>query len=229
MADKNIHKDHRSRLRKKYFNNGIDALEDHEVMELLLFYIIPRKNVNELGHNICRRYEKLYRIFEAEENELTAIDGVGQSTAEFLRFESELMRVYEQRRNSSAEHRFIREEGMNMIYSLFEDAPSEPRLYMILLGRCDRIISSVLLARGEFSFADIDMKYMLSAAMRLDALRVIFVHNHTDGNVLPSDTDIAFTKLVQRAFEYIDVEMNDHIVVTGRTAVSIKNDMRALN
>lgn len=228
MADENVHKHHRARLRKKYFNNGMDVLEDHEVIELLLFYVMRIRNVNETGHNICNRFEKLYRVFEAEESELMSIDGVGRSMAELLRFEGELMQVYEQRRNGG-EHRFMREEGMNMIYSLFEDAPSEPRLYMILLGRCDRIISTVLLAKGEFSFADIDMKYVLSAAMRLDALRVIFVHNHIDGNVLPSDTDIAFTKLAQRAFEYIDVEMNDHIVVTGRTAVSIKNDMRALN
>ena len=122
-------------------------------------------------------------------------------------------------------HEVCKAAVRNSVRQKASDNPSESRLYMVMLGAHDSIISVDLLAKGDYSYEDISIRSLISRAISIDALRVILVHNHTSGSLLPSDADIRFTREVEYAFSCIEVEVNDHILVAGSTAVSILHDM----
>lgn len=79
-----VHAGHRSRLRKRFLNAGLDSFQDHEVLELLLCYAIPRRDVNETAHLLLDRFGTLMAVLDAPEAELQAVPGVGPATAHFL-------------------------------------------------------------------------------------------------------------------------------------------------
>lgn len=84
MADKNLHKDHRKRLRKRYAEEGIDFFEDHNVLELLLFYALPRVDTNPIAHRLISRFGSLSGVFSASEDELCEVEGMGKASAGLL-------------------------------------------------------------------------------------------------------------------------------------------------
>lgn len=225
----NLHTGHRKRLRTKYIEGGIDSLEPHEILELLLFNVVPRGNLNETGHLLLNNFDKkLYRVFESDREELIKVDGIGEKTADFIKLISDVTAEYDKRRNQPNERSFEKNGGMKFLKSFFADNPYQPRLYALMLGRENSIISIDLLAKDNYSYDDIDMRDFVCRVMNLDVLRVIFVHNHVDGNAIPSNSDIRFTRFAEKVLGYIDIELNDHIVVAGKTAVSIKNDMSGI-
>lgn len=222
----NLHTGHRKRLRAKYIDGGIDSLEPHEILELLLFNVVPRGNLNETGHLLMNGFDqKLYKVFESNHTDLMKIDGVGAKTAEFIRLVGDVMNEYDIRRNLPGGRVFEKNSGMKFIKELFAENPQHKSLYALMLGRDDRIVSIDEMASGDYSYDDIDMRDFIHRLMNLDILRVILAHNHTDGNAIPSNADIRFTRTIEKLLGYIDIELNDHIVVADKTAVSIKNDM----
>ncbi|MDD4797824.1 MAG: hypothetical protein PHO66_08660, partial [Eubacteriales bacterium] len=90
------HDDHRSRLRQRYENEGLDSFQPHEVLELLLFYAIPRRNTNELAHALMAHFGSLSRIFNAPMEDLMAVPGIGQNAAVFLSMLTKVWRLYRQ-------------------------------------------------------------------------------------------------------------------------------------
>ena len=94
------HEKHRSRMRKKYRENGLDSFADHEVLELLLFYALPRVNVNDIAHELMSRFGTLDRVFEADEAELREVPGIGENTALLISMMPDMARRYALARNS---------------------------------------------------------------------------------------------------------------------------------
>ncbi len=228
MQRKNPNRGHRDRLRKKYFENGIESFEEHEILELMLFSVIPMGNTNHTGHNLIDSCGGIEGVFDTDKETLKNIDGVGEAAAELIRFQRDMFDVYETGRKQDDIPKFTQQNGMKLIKDLFCERPDVSRFYMILLGSENKIISVETICEGKIDYENISVRKIVSRAVRLDAIRVVFAHNHPNGNIMPSDSDILFTKKIDRVLSYADIEMNDHIVVAGNTAVSIRNDMRAL-
>ena len=94
------HAGHRERLRKKFLLGDIDSLEDHEILELALFYAIPRKNTNEISHNLLDKFGSIPAIFDAPINALKGVNGIGESSAVFIKLMCSLTRLYHERKYS---------------------------------------------------------------------------------------------------------------------------------
>lgn len=86
-----LHAGHRSRVRQRFLTSGLESFQDHEVLELLLFYAVPRRDVNEMAHMLINRFGSLAGVLDAPEEELRAIPGVGARVAGFLNLIPELM------------------------------------------------------------------------------------------------------------------------------------------
>ena len=112
MAEENAHKDHRQRLRKKYISKGTDFFEKHELLELLLFYAVSRKNTNTIGHKLIDSFGGIAAVFDADEDELKKVDGIGDSTAEFIRFIGDVVSEYDARSLQSSGPKFSQAEGI---------------------------------------------------------------------------------------------------------------------
>ncbi len=225
MAEENVHKDHRQRLRNKYISQGTDFFEKHELLELLLFYAVSRRDTNFIGHGLIERFSNIAGVLEAEKAELKKVSGVGDHTAEFIKLIGDIVSEYRVRNLQNVHMKFGKAEGMRFARQLFADNPSESRMYMMVLGANDSLLSVELLARGDYSYEDISIRDVVSRVINIDATRVVLAHNHPGGSLLPSDGDIKFSREMERALSYIDIELNDHILVAGSTAVSIRYDI----
>ena len=92
---KNVHEGHRDRLRQRFLQEGLENFQDHNVLELLLFYSIPRKDTNEEAHNLINRFGSLSGVFDASFEELCEVKGIGENSAALIKIMPELFKKYE--------------------------------------------------------------------------------------------------------------------------------------
>ena len=94
MADNNPHKDHRSRLRCRFLSEGLSSIPDHNILELLLFFAIPRKDTNEIAHSLIDKFGSLSGVFDADYNLLINTEGIGENAATLIKLIPSLARAY---------------------------------------------------------------------------------------------------------------------------------------
>ena len=115
-----MHSGHRERLKKKFIKYGADSLETHELLELLLFYGIPRKDTNELAHVLINTFGSLPQVFDAPINRLLKINGIGESTAVLIRLVSKLSRVYAEK-NYETNNKRLKKEQIEFLKKTYPD------------------------------------------------------------------------------------------------------------
>lgn len=92
--EKNIHAGHRQRMRERFYAHGLSTFQRHEVMEILLFYAIPRRNTNPIGHELIKRFGTLDKVMEASEEELLSVPQIGPKSAQLIRLVPALLDRY---------------------------------------------------------------------------------------------------------------------------------------
>lgn len=217
-----VHSGHRERIREQYKMQGADSFLDHQFLELLLTYAIPRKDTNELAHLLLDRFGSLEGVVTAEVAQLLLVEGVGESTAVFLRMQGDLFRRLRL-------HRLADARGTIRLASPVEAAryavsqlslnTYETVLAVCLNAKkavqsCERIIS------GSLSEAQIYPRNIAEVALLRRAHGVLLVHNHPSGDPTPSKADAETTESVKAALESIGVQLYDHIIVGGEHAYS---------
>ena len=90
-----IHSGHRQRMRQRFLKNGLEGLNDHEILELLLYYCIPRQDTNPYAHRLIERFGSLTGVLRAQEKELMEVEGIGENTAFYLNLLMETIRHYQ--------------------------------------------------------------------------------------------------------------------------------------
>ena len=216
----NLHAGHRNRLRERFLKTGMDAFEDHEALELLLFYGIARRNVNPLAHELIRQFGSLHALFEAPVDELSAVEGVGKNTAILIKLITALGRRYEISRTSHIEVIDSTEKaGKYLIPRL--SAQRDEVVYMVCLDSRYKILDCRQMFRGSVNSAGVNMRKLVENALSFNAVSVILAHNHISGVKQPSREDIECTKRVGEALRHIDINFVDHIIVAGHEYVSM--------
>lgn len=209
-----MHEGHRDRLRERYIKNGIGGLEEHEILELLLTYAIPRRNTNDIAHALIRRFGSLGRVMRAEIPELTSVEGVGRHTAVFLRLHGQLLRKVQEegdgvKREQLRLHtpaaaaafalRLLREERYECVYT-------------ISLDKNLRLLYAERLLAGTLTEAPLYPRRVVESALQHRAHALLLVHNHPSGDATPSGNDMEATEAVKRALESIDIRLHDHLI-----------------
>ena len=122
------HSGHRKRMRDRFLRDGIDSLQDHEVLELLLFYAIPRQDTNELAHRLLAKFRTLSGVFDAPIEELKRVEGIGGTTAVFLKTYPEVFRRYmgDKKKECKTAVQLQGDRRVCPILSLWTDAGSDP-------------------------------------------------------------------------------------------------------
>ncbi len=222
--DGKLHSGHRSRVKQEFRQRGLDALPEHRVLELLLFYAIPQGDTNALAHLLIDRFGSLSGVLDASVEDLCAVPGVGEHTAILLRMIPSLCGRYVASRSSldgivdSA--RRVRE----VLEPYFFGARSE-MVYLLCLDGKRKVLGVRKITEGTVNAAEVTTRRITEEAMSLRASAVILAHNHVSGLALPSREDQSTTQYLKQVLAPIGVELLDHVVFCDDDMVSMRESM----
>ena len=214
-----LHDGHRQRLIQRFLEEDLDNFEPHNVLEMLLFYAIPRKDTNELAHVLIDTFGSLKGVFDAPYEELIKVAGIGPNTAALLKLVPSLTRTYY---SSDARSVILDTSEKSGEYFLpYYIGQTEEVVRLACLDAGGKVISNQILHRGSANAAEVNMRKIVNIALRNNAMGVILAHNHPGGLPLPSEEDVATTKSIREALMPMGILLMDHIIVAGQDYVSM--------
>ena len=215
-----IHDGHREKMRRRFLQGGLEPFADHEALELLLYYAIPRRDTNPIAHALMERYGSLAAVLDAPVEDLQKVEGVGESAAVLLKLVPQL---YRKARLAEAERETVLNSSERAGAYLLERFAGEKHavVYALYLDRKGKLIACRRLGEGGISSAGLDIRRLLEQALLTSASAVILAHNHPSGVALPSADDYTATDRAQSALGSIGVELADHIIVADQDFVSM--------
>lgn len=218
----NLHKDHRKRVRQEFLSRGFDEkTPPHKVLELLLFYSIPRKDTNELAHEVLNRFGSLENVLDAEESELRSIDGISDSTIVLFQLVKHLIRTYRSKKVLNPKQPTTFDELHEFLYAKFLGLNKESFKVLTTNNRGE-IISVDTLNDGDVSSVGVSIREIIEVVIKHNATGVMVAHNHPKGTAIPSGDDIDLTGKINKALSHIDVFFLDHLIVTDNDFVSMR-------
>ncbi len=219
--DKSLHEGHRKRVKERFANEGLDSFNDHQVLELLLFYAIPMKDTNELAHKMIKEYGSLSGLFEADSKDICKRCQVNENTAILVSLIPSLSRRYFKGKWGQKPILNSVTKAGEYAVSLFIGRQYE-NFYIICLDSQNRINHSALVHEGTLSEVPVYPRIIVELALRHQAHSIILAHNHPGGSLNASQEDISITKTIVSALEPIDIKVRDHIIVAGENYISLK-------
>ncbi len=218
------HDGHRGRVRQRVLREGLQHLEPHNVLEILLFYSFPRGDTNELAHRILQHFHGDFAAMaEASYEELLAIPGVGENTAFLLSMIPQIAAYYRQARIRDGVVLNSMETLREYFVPLFYGKQNE-ELHLVCLDAALHPLQDTLISQGTVTASAVNIKRIVEAAVSSHAARVILAHNHPGGAPRPSMRDEAATRMVIDALRLVDIELTDHVIVAGEALCSMRSN-----
>lgn len=213
MAEKHLHAGHRSRLRARYSKNP-QCFEDHELLELILFYAIPQKDTNALAHELLHRFGSLSGVLEASAQQLSSVNGMGESSSQLFLAMMDLIRRYLKEKSVKK-----RTEDVDSLTKTVGDhfkpeyiGRSSEMVKIIGLNACQQIIGSAVVGEGNFDSSSVDMEKLIDFMIKYRPSYVVLAHNHPSGVGVPSTQDYNATDLVSNFVSSMKCRLLDHII-----------------
>ena len=205
-----MHEGHRQRMKEKLASENV--LQDHELLEILLFTAIPRKNTNEIAHNLIDACGGLFNVFRADVKLLASVNGVGQSTAAFIRT---VGAIYERIGASdlleSAHMIFSYRDFSSYIRERYKALTSE-LLELYALDSKNRICFVQGFTSGDRDQVEINSTDVSRFITDHKPKGIVIAHNHPNGSAMPSIHDNEFTRLVHILCTLNNVVLVDHVI-----------------
>lgn len=207
-------------MKRKMLEQGLDGFDDHNVLELLLFYALPRRDTNPLAHALLNHFGSLEAVFEAPLEELVKVPGIGENTASLLKLIPAVSRRYEMCKNAFGEILDSTTKAGDYLAAryLFE---RDEVVYIVCLDAKRRVICCKALFRGDVNSAEVSVRKIAELALVKNASAIILSHNHTSGIALPSREDERTTKRIKDALASMNITLLDHIIVAGDDYISM--------
>ena len=215
-----IHDGHRERRRRQFLAHGLEPFADHEVLELLLFYAIGRRDTNPIAHALIDHFGSLPAVFAATAEELEQVPGIGASAATLI----VLLPAIFRRLRLAGEGQDQILDTTEALGAYFLDLFFGQRLetmYQLCLDGKGKALCCRCLSEGGAAAAEFSVRRVVEMALRCNAAGVVLAHNHPSGVALPSREDHMATAQVAEALAAIGVRLVDHIIVADQDFVSM--------
>lgn len=216
-----LHKEHRKRVRKEFIEHGFsDSTPPHKILELLLFYSIPRKDTNEIAHRLLNEFGSFSGILEADISDLMKVKGIGESSAVLIKLILPILRRYQCEKTAPTE----KFENMDQIcdYVIKKHFGYKSEIFMVTsfdnegqLIACDKV------GEGDVSSVGVSIREVVQVVLKRNSACVVLSHNHTSGLALPSKADIEMTQSLKTTLQQMGVKLLDHIIVVDNDCVSM--------
>ncbi|MCF6429646.1 MULTISPECIES: RadC family protein [unclassified Leisingera] len=214
-------KDHRARLRERFLQGGAAAMPDYELLELVLFRSIPRRDVKPLARLLLDSFGDFNRVVTASPERLAQIRGIGDAVITDLK-------VLEAAAHRMARARVMQRQVISSWDALLDYchttmAHRETEQFRILfLDRKNVLIADEEQARGTVDHVPVYPREVAKRALEINASALILVHNHPSGDPTPSDSDLSMTNQVQAALTALGITLHDHLIIGKSTELSFR-------
>lgn len=216
-----IHGGHRERLKNRFIKHGLSSFDAHQVLELLLFYAIPRKDTNPLAHELLNTFGSLPAVLDASAKDLCKVKGISEHSATLIKLCGELLKRYEQEMQSDIKEFACLDEIGAYLQPYFRGEQREMVVLMCLNNRMELLGTSVLGTGGLVS-AEAKLREIIEQVIRLQATRVVLAHNHPAGFATPSGADLSTTRRIIESLKVMEVEVLDHMIFAKDDYVSLR-------
>ena len=216
------HKGHRNRMRERFLNNGLDGYAEHEALEMLLYYCVPRMDTNLLAHRLIDEFGSLPQVFEATVADLMRVEGIGKSVAIAINFFASFCRYYYVK-CTQQENVMLRspEDFGKYLTPHFLNRRNEVVFAVCLDGKAN-VISCKMISEGSLNAAGVSIRRVVEVALASNSAAIVLAHNHPGGLSIPSGEDIQTTLMLAKALQTVDVELVDHIVFSNTNFTSMR-------
>ena len=221
---KNNAKGHRERVRKKFLENGFNGLEDYEILELLLFYVIPRKDTKAIAKELIKKFKNLANVLKADTLELKTIDGLGDATITFLKMIGALpARIYKdelknkklfKENNSENKYKITDKEFLLTFLRNKIGYKNVEKFYVIYLSSSNEVLAFEESSSGTLDRSSIYPREIYKRVIMENAKSIIIAHNHPSGNTCPSKCDIDITNEIAKGLKNFGALLLEHIIIT---------------
>ncbi len=214
------HDGHRQRLKNRFRAEGLDNFEQVYVLELLLFYCVPRKDTRPIAEALLEHFGSLAQVLEAPAEELERVEGVGENASTLLRLVPALARYYLVNRTTGTRILNTTEKCGEYLLGYFHCLPEETVFLLCLDAKC-KVLCCKKVGEGSINSAAVSIRRIVEVALWANATSVVLAHNHPSGLALPSGEDVRTTQMVADALAAVEVCLADHIVVADGDYVSL--------
>jgi len=215
------HDGHRDRLRERFVNAGAEALADYELLELILFRSIPRKDVKPIAKALLARFGSLAEVLNAPQRRLTEVAGVKDAVA----LDLAIVAAVNQRAMRSA----VRQREVLSSWSAVLDYctavmahEAREQFRILFLDKKNALIADEVQGTGTVDHTPVYPREVVRRALELNATALILVHNHPSGDPTPSRADIEMTKTIMSTAKPLGIVVHDHVIVGKNGHASLK-------
>ena len=220
-GEANVHAGHREALRNRFMKEGgFEHFQDHQILELLLFYAQPRMDTNEIAHALIDTFGSLKGVLEARPEMLMTVKHVGPQAATLISMVVPLTRVWNRCAMTAPNRIGNSREAEKFCLSIAAGSRTE-RFFVIALNAQCMVLGQRIISEGSLSEVSAYPRLVMETALNYNAHSVLLCHNHPGGTCAPSGEDISSTVQLQRLLNGVGILVLDHIIVAGSSTYSM--------
>lgn len=216
-----MHKNHRNNMRDKFLKYGIDCFTEHEIIEILLYQVIPMKDTNPIAHRLLNEYGSVAALMDAGYEQLMQ-SGLTHTAATFIKFIQQLATYYNFDKFYDKNKRFDKEVLKKKLIGLAERSDGE----IMILGLYDMSSREIFLGiidSGGKSSVNLIIEKIVKRVYATTSCRIaVLAHNHPSGILFPSQSDMDMTERVRDELKRINVTLIDHYIIANGDCKSIE-------
>lgn len=207
----NFNAGHRQRLRERLFKSGPDALQDYELLEMLLFAAIPRRDVKPLAKKLIKQFGGLWPLLNAKHEKLIEAGLSEAAAASLIVTGAAALRAHK----SSIIDRPLLNSWQRIVdycrAAMGHEMKEQFRL--LFLDRKNNLLADELHQQGTIDHTPVYPREVVQRALDVGAGAIVLVHNHPSGEIRPSDQDIETTRAIVAACKPLGIVIHDHIII----------------
>lgn len=215
------HAGHRQRLRERFRKGGADALPDYELLELILFQALPRRDTKAIAKRLIARFGSFAEVVNAPETRLKEIEDVGEAVITELK----VIRAAALRLTRAQILQRPALSSWNEVLDYLRAAQAyehREQFRVLFLDKKNRLVADEIQQQGTVDHTPVYVREVVKRALELSATALILVHNHPSGDPTPSRADIDMTKQIVTAAKPLGVTVHDHVIVGRDGCASLK-------
>ena len=222
MSDNNIHSGHRERLRNRFLSTGALGFSEHELLELMLFYAIPRSDTNELAHTLLNRFGNISNILKADISELSEVKGLGQSAAMLIKLIDSVTKTVGEETISS----FTAEPLATLHSDLLcrSENVTEDCFTVYCINSRNYLSDTCTYPLNAFLSGEIRPRMIIEDVVTTDAPNVIIGICHKNRRPVPTQTDYKLIRNLSALLSNINVTVTDTLIAGRDTCFSLRSD-----